>query len=65
MVDHDEVAPSGYPEIHYVTAPIRAAARAVGDADGINLWAGTAYRGAREESAPELVERWAHELASV
>jgi nitronate monooxygenase len=65
MLDHDDLAPSGYPEIHYVTAPIRAAARAVGDADGINLWAGTTYQGAHEEAASELVERWTHELASV
>ena len=64
MVDHDAFAPRGYPQVHYLTAPIRAAARARGDADGINLWAGTRYRGAREGSASELVERWAHELAS-
>jgi nitronate monooxygenase len=59
MRDHDAFAPRGYPEIHSVTAPIRAAARKLGDPDAINLWAGTAYREAREESASELVERWA------
>lgn len=64
MRDHDPFAPSAYPEIHYVTAPIRAAARALGDADGINLWAGTAYRHARQVSASELVERWARELVA-
>jgi nitronate monooxygenase len=63
MRDHDAFAPRAYPEIHYVTAPIRAGAREQGDADGINLWAGTAYRQAREGSAGELVERWADELA--
>jgi nitronate monooxygenase len=63
MRDHDAVAPRGYPELHYLTAPIRAAARERGDADGINLWAGTAYRRAREGSASELVERWRRELA--
>jgi len=56
--DHDALAPSAYPEVHYLTAPVRAAARAVGDADGINLWAGTAYRRARAEPAAELVARW-------
>ncbi len=60
--EHDAFAPRAYPEIHHVTAPIRAAARALGDADGINLWAGTAYQAARESSASELVERWTHEL---
>ena len=62
MLEHDAFAPRGYPEIHYMTAPIRAAARASGDPEGINLWAGTAYRLARETSASELVERWTHEL---
>jgi len=56
--DHDAAAPKGYPQVHYVTAPLRAAARAAGDADGINLWAGTAYREARAAPAAELVERW-------
>ena len=60
--EHDAFAPRAYPEIHHVTAPIRAAARALGAADGINLWAGTAYQAARESSASELVERWTHEL---
>ena len=62
MEEHDAFAPSGYPQIHYLTAPIRAAARAAGDPDGINLWAGARYRAAREGSASELVERWASEL---
>ncbi|MEA2495510.1 MAG: nitronate monooxygenase [Thermoleophilaceae bacterium] len=42
MLDHAG-APSAYPEIHYATAPIRAAGRAAGDADVINLWAGTRH----------------------
>src|SRR5205085_1763062 len=61
--DHEAAAPLGYPEIHYATAPIRAAARARGDEDGINLWAGQAYRLARAEPAAALVERWARDLA--
>jgi nitronate monooxygenase len=64
MLDHDAFAPRGYPEIHYLTAPIRAAARKLGDTDGINLWAGSAYRHAQEGSASELVERWGHELGA-
>ena len=62
MLEHDAFAPRGYPAIHYLTAPIRAAAREIGDADGINLWAGASYERAREASASELVERWTHEL---
>jgi len=55
--EHEQAAPRGYPEIHCVTAPIRAAARAAGDAEALNLWAGESYRLAREEPAAELVER--------
>ena len=36
-------APSAYPQIHHLTAPMRAAARAAGDAERVNLWAGTAF----------------------
>ena len=64
MLENDAFAPRGYPEIHHVTVPIRASARALGDADGINLWAGTAYRNAQDGSASELVERWGHELST-
>lgn len=62
--DHDAFAPRAYPEIHHLTAPIRAAARELGDAGGINLWAGTAYARAHEASASELVERWKRELTT-
>ena len=61
MRDNDVAAPKGYPQVHYLTAPLRAAARAAGDPDGINLWAGQAYRLARAEPAAELVERWGAE----
>jgi nitronate monooxygenase len=50
-------APSAYPHIHHLTAPLRAAARAAGDADGINLWAGTNAALARAEPAAEIVAR--------
>lgn len=50
-------APSAYPEIHHLTAPLRAAARERGDPDGFNLWAGQAYPLAVEAPAGELVRR--------
>jgi nitronate monooxygenase len=62
LLEHDPFAPRAYPELHYATAPIRAAARELGDPDGVNLWAGMGYRPARDASASELVERWASEL---
>ncbi len=43
-------APAAYPEVHFVTAPIRAAARAAGDGELVNLWAGTAYGLARSRT---------------
>lgn len=52
-----ESAPAAYPEVHYATAPIRAAARRAGDPEGINLWAGQAYALAREEPAAAVVAR--------
>ena len=61
LVDHDAAAPKAYPQVHYATAPIRAAARAAGDAEAINLWAGQAYRLAEAVPAAELVTRWAAE----
>ncbi len=48
-------APSAYPQIHHLTAPMRAAARAQGDAERINLWAGTGVALARARPAAEVV----------
>ena len=54
MREHGD-APHAYPEIHHLTAPLRAAAREHGDPDAVNLWAGQAYRLARELPAADLV----------
>lgn len=58
MRDHEAGAPSAYPHVHHLTSPLRRAARADGDADGINLWAGQAFVLAQERPAAELVRRW-------
>jgi nitronate monooxygenase len=52
--EHTAAAPAAYPEVHYVTAPLRAAGRAAGDAGVLNLWAGQAYELGRELPAGEL-----------
>ena len=44
-----------YPAVHHVTAPIRAHARASGEADLLNLWAGQAHELARDVPAGQLV----------
>jgi nitronate monooxygenase len=56
---HSAGAPVGYPAVHHLTAPLRAAANARGDADGLNLWAGTAYASARPGRAAEILARLA------
>jgi nitronate monooxygenase len=63
--EHSRAAPSAYPEVHHLTAPIRAAARQHGDADGFNLWAGQAYPLARAMPAAELVVQLADEARAV
>jgi nitronate monooxygenase len=57
--EHDDGAPSAYPDIHHVTAKVRAAARGAGDADGFHLWAGQAHTLAEPVPAGELVRRLA------
>jgi nitronate monooxygenase len=53
--EHSATAPLGYPAIHFLTAPIRAAAAARGDPEGLNLWAGTGYRAATDRPAVEVL----------
>jgi nitronate monooxygenase len=55
LTEHAADAPSAYPEVHYLTAPLRQAARAAGDPELVNLWAGQAYPLGREIPAAELV----------
>src|SRR5215210_6318976 len=59
MREHEHEAPLGYPEVHNLTAPLRAAARERGDADAFHLWAGQAYPLAEAVPAGELVRRLA------
>jgi nitronate monooxygenase len=64
MRDHDEAAPSAYPEIHHLTRPLRAAAREAGDPDGFHLWAGQSHARSRSIPAAKLMEELAAELAA-
>jgi nitronate monooxygenase len=57
LSEHSGEAPSAYPQIHYATSPLRAAARKKGDADGFNLWAGQAHELAEPGAAAEIVRR--------
>ena len=60
LQDHAE-APSAYPEIHHLTAPLRTAARTRGDTDSFHLWAGQAHALAQPLPAADLVVRLATE----
>ena len=64
MREYGGLAPKAYPHVHYLTAPLRAAARAAGDRDVLNLWAGRAYRFAQPRPAAELISSWVEELGS-
>jgi nitronate monooxygenase len=61
LAEHSAAAPSAYPEVHHLTAPLRAAARAAGDPELVNLWAGQAHELSREQPAAELVAQLARD----
>jgi nitronate monooxygenase len=61
--EHETAAPLAYPEVHHLTAPLRAAARAAGDPDGLHLWAGETYALARELPAAQLARELAGQAA--
>ncbi|MFF1921563.1 nitronate monooxygenase [Streptomyces sp. NPDC058221] len=60
--EHGPYAPAAYPQVHYLTAPLRRAAAKAGDAQGMALWAGQGHRMARELPAGRLVGLLAGEL---
>jgi nitronate monooxygenase len=64
MDEHDADAPRAYPQVHHLTSPLRAAARAAGDAEAINLWAGQGHASAQARPAGELVRALAAAAAS-
>ena len=53
--EHDAEAPFGYPEIHYLTSPVRAAAVRAGDPHGTNVWAGTGFQKAKAASVADIM----------
>ena len=51
-----------YPDVHYLTAPMRAKAGAAGDPSALSMWAGTGHSRARNAAASELMAEWAQQL---
>lgn len=56
-IEHDAEAPQGYPEVHHLTRPLRAAAARAGDASVPNLWAGTGWRQLTVEPTGSIIRR--------
>ncbi|MEU4824267.1 nitronate monooxygenase [Actinomadura citrea] len=55
LTEHSGDAPAAYPDVHYVTAPLRRASAAQGNPDSVNLWAGESFRETTETPAATLV----------
>lgn len=55
MREHGANAPIAYPEIHHLTAPLRAEGRRMGEPDVVNLWAGQAHELAQALPAADVV----------
>lgn len=49
-------APSGYPALHHLTRPMRAAAAAAGDASLVHLWAGEGWRMGRDAPIAAILD---------
>lgn len=54
--DHEAQAPFGYPEIHYLTGPLRAGSVRAGDPHGTNIWAGTGFPSIRTGSVADIMK---------
>ncbi len=57
-----EGAPTAYPHVHYVTAPLRAHGKETGEAELVHLWAGTGHERLRPMPAAELARTLVTEL---
>ncbi len=58
---HSATVPAAYPQVHYLTAPLRGAGRKTGNPDLVNLWAGQAHELGTARPAAELVAKLAAE----
>ncbi len=62
MRAHSADAPLAYPDVHYLTAPMRARAGAEGDPSALSMWAGTGHLRTRHAPVSELMAEWASQL---
>jgi nitronate monooxygenase len=57
--EHEAQAPFGYPEVHYLTSPLRAASVRAGDPHATNIWAGTGFKKAKAGSVAAIMSELA------
>lgn len=62
MLANSEDAPLAYPDLHYLTAPMRAKAGSAGDHSALSMWAGTGHARTEAKPAAELLTEWASQL---
>ncbi len=53
--EHEAEAPFGYPEIHWMTSPLRQASVRGGDPQAVNVWAGTGFRKAKAGTVADIM----------
>jgi nitronate monooxygenase len=53
--EHEGEAPLGYPEVHWLTSPLRAAAVRAGDPHAVNVWAGTGFEKTGSGSVADIM----------
>jgi nitronate monooxygenase len=63
MAELSEGAPSAYPQLNYLSGPVRAAAAKADDPEAMSLWAGQTYPLAYDASVAEIVARLRHEAS--
>ncbi|GAA1555053.1 nitronate monooxygenase [Actinomadura kijaniata] len=64
LAEHSPHAPAAYPDVHHLTAPLRRAAAARRDPEGVNLWAGESWRLATAEPAHRIVAALAGKITN-
>jgi nitronate monooxygenase len=54
--EHEAEAPFGYPQVHWLTSPLRQAAMRAGDPHAVNVWAGTGFRNAKAATVVDIMQ---------
>jgi nitronate monooxygenase len=53
--EHEGEAPFGYPQVHWLTSPLRAASVRAGDPHAVNVWAGTGFQKIGTGSVSDII----------